>query len=433
MDFKGLKVNGQRLRATLEQMAGLGATPAGGVHRLALSDEDKTARDLFAQWLGELGVGITVDEMGNIFGLRPGRRPALEPVMIGSHLDTQPHGGRFDGVLGVLGGLEVLRTLNEYLLETARDLILVNWTNEEGSRFSPAMVGSGVWSGKLELAYAHGRQDGEGKSLGRELERIGYLGETPAARRPFAAYFEYHIEQGPILEREGFTIGAPEGIVGLTWGDVTIEGASNHTGTTPMDARQDALCAAAEMVLALNRLPDDLGLDMLATVGEIHNQPNSRNVIPGRAAFTIDMRAWNDQDAEAAWTEMQSRFEAIARKRGCALGCQKVWAVGRMPFEPRLVDMVETTARELGYPVKRMRSGAGHDAGYMSMIGPVAMIFVPSVDGRSHVEVENTSWADCEAGANVLLHCVLQSRLIARDRASRQPDQTACGAIIHAL
>jgi len=411
MDLKKLRVNGQRLRNAMEEMAKIGATPGGGVQRLALSDEDKNARDLFVRWLEEINLERTTDEMGNIFGRRPGKNADLSPIMSGSHIDSQPRGGRFDGILGVMGALEALRTIHENGVETERPIVIVDWTNEEGSRFAPAMVGSGVWAGKLDRDWVYARTDIREKRFGEELERIGYKGELPARKWSVHAYYEYHIEQGPILEKEGKTIGVPKGIVCLHWYDVYLEGTANQVGPTPMEGRNDALCAAAEMILKVNALPAKMGGNMVATVGEIQNEPNSRNIIPDRVHFTVDIRSWNDDLALRAWEDVKRDFEAIAKARGCPIRIEETWRVGHAPFDERLVKRVLDVAEALGYPSHPMVSGAGHDASYMSQIAPTAMIFVPSIGGRSHVEVEDTNWDDCEAGANVLLHCLLRSAL----------------------
>ena len=296
MDLKTLRINGQRLRSTLEEMAKIGATPGGGVQRLTLTDEDKQARDLFIKWLEELELEITIDEMGNIFGKRAGKNNDLPPVMSGSHIDSQPKGGRFDGILGVMGPLEVLRTLRENDIQTERPITIVDWTNEEGSRFAPAMVSSGVWAGALERDYAYGRTDINGLTFRDELERIGYRGKAPARKWPVHAYYEYHIEQGPMLEREGKKIGAPKGILCLHWYDIYLEGEANQVGPTPLAGRHDALCAAAEMILKVNQLPDKMGGNMVATVGEIQNHPNSRNIIPDKVHFTVDIRSWDGDE-----------------------------------------------------------------------------------------------------------------------------------------
>ena len=409
METATLRVNGARLRASLEEMAKIGATPAGGVQRLALSDEDKRARDLFVKWLKEIDFAVTIDEMGNIFGRRPGKNDSLAPVMSGSHIDSQPRGGRFDGILGVMGTLEVMRTIHENKVETERPLIIVDWTNEEGSRFAPAMISSGVWSGALERDYAYGRTDINGKKQGDELMRIGYKGPAPAKKRPTHAYYEYHIEQGPMLERLGKTIGAPKGILCLHWYDVYLTGEANQVGPTPMEGRHDALCAAAEMILSVNTLPDRVKGNMVATVGEIQNGPNSRNIIPDKVHFTVDIRSWDDEHAVRAWEILKKDFQEIAGRRGTPIRIDETWRVAHAPFNEKLVQRVLDTAKELGYSTHHMVSGAGHDASYMNQVCPTAMIFVPSIGGRSHVEVENTTWEDCEAGANVLLHCLLKT------------------------
>ena len=409
MDLKALRINGQRLRSTLEEMAKIGATPGGGVQRLTLSDEDKQARDLFVKWLEELELEITIDEMGNIFGKRAGKNNNLPPVMSGSHIDSQPKGGRFDGILGVMGPLETLRTLHENDIQTERPIVIVDWTNEEGSRFAPAMVSSGVWAGALKRDYAYGRTDINGLTFLDELERIGYRGKAPARKWPVHAYYEYHIEQGPMLEREGRRIGAPKGILCLHWYDIYLEGEANQVGPTPMEGRHDALCAAAEMILKVNHLPEKMGGNMVATVGEIQNYPNSRNIIPDKVHFTVDIRSWDDDHAVSAWEDVKTDFEAIARRRGCPIRIEETWRVEHSPFDEKLVQRVLKTADDLGYSSLHMVSGAGHDASYMNQIAPTAMIFVPSIGGRSHVEVEATTWEDCEAGGNVLLHCLIRS------------------------
>jgi N-carbamoyl-L-amino-acid hydrolase len=409
MDIKDLRINGKRLQHSLEEMAKIGATPDGGVQRLTLTVEDKTDRDLFVQWLKEIDLDVTIDEMGNIFGRRPGTNNDLPPVMSGSHIDSQPKGGRFDGILGVMGPLEVMRTLHENKIETTRPMVIVDWTNEEGSRFAPAMVASGVWSGALERDWAYQRTDINGKRFGDELARIGYKGDVPAHKWPVHAYYEYHIEQGPILEKEGKRIGAPKGILCLHWYDIYLEGEANQVGPTPMKGRHDALCAAAEMILRVNQLPHEMGGNMVATVGEIQNYPNSRNIIPDKVHFTVDIRSWDDDHAIKAWKHLRNECETIAHQRGCPIRIEETWRVEHSPFDESLVQRVLESADNLGYSGHYMVSGAGHDASYMNQVAPTAMIFVPSIGGRSHVEVENTTWEDCEAGANVLLHCLLRS------------------------
>ena len=409
MNLNALRVKGKRLQSTLEQMAEIGATPGGGVQRLTLSDEDQKARDLFVKWLKELDLQITIDEMGNIFGRSSGKNNDLAPVLSGSHIDSQPKGGRFDGILGVMGALEVMRTLHENKIKTERPFVIVDWTNEEGSRFAPAMVASGVWAGALKRDWVYDRTDISGKRFEDELIRIGYKGTVACKKFPVHCYYEYHIEQGPILEREGKKIGAPKGILCLHWYDVYLEGEANQVGPTPMEGRHDALCAAAEMILKVNALPDRMGGNLVATVGEIQNYPNSRNIIPDRVHFTVDIRSWDDNHALKAWELVRKDFEGIAARRGCPIKIEETWRVEHSPFDEKLVQRILKVADNLGYSRLHMVSGAGHDASYMNQVGPTAMIFVPSIGGRSHVEVENTTWEDCEAGANVLLQVVLQS------------------------
>jgi N-carbamoyl-L-amino-acid hydrolase len=411
MDPKSLRVNGKRLRSTLEEMAKIGATPDGGVQRLTLTDEDKQARDLFVKWLKEIDCEITIDEMGNIFGRRSGRNNALPPVMSGSHIDSQPKGGRFDGILGVMGTLEVLRTLHEHNVQTERTIVIVDWTNEEGSRFAPAMVASGVWAGALQRDWAYARRDITGKRFEDELIRIGYKGSVPCTKFPVHCYYELHIEQGPMLDRQKKRIGAPKGILCLHWYDVYLTGEANQVGPTPMEGRHDALVAAAEMIIHVNQLPSRMSGNMVATVGEIQNYPNSRNIIPDRVHFTVDIRSWDDDHALRAWDLLRGDFEAIAAKHGCPIRVEETWRVNHSPFDEKLVRRVLDVAAELGYSSMLWVSGAGHDASYMNQVSPTAMIFVPSIGGRSHVEVENTRWEDCEAGANVLLHCLQRAAM----------------------
>ena len=404
-----LRVNGKRLQHTLEEMAKIGATPNGGVQRLALSDEDKQARDLFVKWLKELELEVRIDELGNIFGKRQGLNNDLAPVMSGSHIDSQPKGGRFDGILGVMGPLEAIRTLNENNIQTNRPITIVAWTNEEGTRFAPAMMCSGVWANALDINWIYDRTDINGLRFEDELIRIGYKGKTRAKKSDVHAYYEYHIEQGPVLEKQGITIGAPKGIVCLHWYDIYLEGEANQVGPTPMEGRHDALCAAAQMILKVNELPERMNGNLVATVGEIQNEPNSRNIIPDKVHFTVDIRSWDDNLAIKAWDLVKKDFQQIAEQRGCPIRIEETWRVEHSPFDEKLVQNILDTADNLGYSSLHMVSGAGHDASYMNQIAPTAMIFVPSIGGRSHVEVEDTKWEDCEAGTNVLLHSILNS------------------------
>jgi N-carbamoyl-L-amino-acid hydrolase len=349
--------------------------------------------------------------MGNIFGRRPGRNTALPPVMSGSHIDSQPKGGRFDGILGVMGALEVMRTLHENKVQTERPMVIVDWTNEEGSRFAPAMVGSGVWAGALKLDWVYDRKDIAGKRLEDELARIGYKGAAPCRKFPVHCYYEFHIEQGPMLERQKKLIGAPKGILCLHWYDIYLNGEANQVGPTPMEGRHDALVATAEMILKVRELPGRMGGNMVATVGEIQNYPNSRNIIPDRVHFTVDIRSWDDELALRAWDLLRKDFEDIAAGHGCPVKIEETWRVNHSPFDEKLVQRVLDVADELSYSSMLWVSGAGHDASYTNHVCPTAMIFVPSIGGRSHVEIENTRWEDCEAGCNVLLHCLLKGAM----------------------
>jgi N-carbamoyl-L-amino-acid hydrolase len=389
MGISDLRVNGGRLRATIEELARIGGTAGGGMHRLALTDEDRQARDLFVQWLKDLGLEITIDEMGNIFGKRKGKNPHLPRVLSGSHLDTQPKGGRFDGILGVTGALEALRTIHENRIDTERAIAIVDWTDEEGTRFAPAMLGSGVWAGHFDRDWAYSRADLGGKSFGEALQAIGYKGKTPARKWPVHAYYEFHIEQGPVLEKVGKRIGVPKGILGITWLDVSVEGQANQAGPTPMNARKDALVAAAEMILKVNDLPSSRGGDLVATVGEIQNFPNSRNIIPDRVRFTVDIRSWDDFSKNQAAEAIQKEFSQIGQKRGCPVRIEVIWDIPHTEFDSNLAGRVEKAASRLGYSNHPMVSGAGHDAAYVCRVAPTAMIFVPSIGGRSHVEVES--------------------------------------------
>ncbi|MCF8068709.1 MAG: Zn-dependent hydrolase [Desulfobacterales bacterium] len=409
MDVANLRINGNRLQQSLEEMAKIGATSRGGVTRLALSDEDKQARDLFVKWLKEIDCEITIDDMGSIFGTLPGSENNLPSVMSGSHIDSQPRGGRFDGILGVMGALEILRTIRENNIQINRPVTAVAWTNEEGTRFSPAMIASGVWAGSLKKDYAYNRTDPDGKRFEGELIRIGYKGPSPAKRWPVHAYYEYHIEQGPVLESKNRIIGVPKGIVNLNWYDIYIEGESNQAGPTPMVNRHDSLVAASEMIIAANEIPNKFGGDLVTTVGRIDNEPNSVNIIPGQTHFTFDIRSWNDGLTQRALDNLLPLFKDIADKRGCIVRIEETWRVKHSPFDPKLVRIVNDSAIKLGFDPLEMTSGAGHDAAYINQVAPTAMIFVPSIGGRSHVEIENTTWEDCKAGADVLLQCMLQS------------------------
>ncbi len=407
MTRRDLRIDGARLWSRLMEMAQIGATPLGGCNRQALTDLDRQGRDLFVRWATEMGCAIEVDEIGNIFARRAGADADAPPVLAGSHLDTQATGGKFDGVYGVLAGLEVLRTLEDHRIGTRRPLEVAVWTNEEGCRFAPAMLGSGVVSGDYDLAFAYSRTDKDGLSLGEELRRIGYLGRRAAAARPYAAMFEAHIEQGPILESSGDTIGVVTGIQGAYWFDVTLTGVPAHAGPTPMEMRRDPWRAATGIIQGVLALADEQAPWGRATIGDVSASPGSRNTVPGRLTFTVDLRHPQSDVLET----MVARFrEYVAVHAAAAQIDAHVETVWRMPptsFDADLVGHVDNAARALGYRARRMVSGAGHDSLHTAKFAPTAMIFVPCAGGLSHNEAEAATPSDLETGANVLLHAML--------------------------
>jgi N-carbamoyl-L-amino-acid hydrolase len=408
--MRNLTVNGERLWASLMELAQIGATEKGGVCRLAASDLDGAARRLFIGWCEAAGCSVTVDRIGNIFARRPGRNPNLPPVMTGSHLDTQPTGGRFDGAYGVMAGLEIVRTLNDLGYETEAPVEIVAWTNEEGSRFSPAMVGSGVFAGVFDLGYALGRPDNvSGVPLGGELERIGFAGPEAVGGRPVAAYFEAHIEQGPILEAAGLPVGIVTGAQGQRWYEITVTGQEAHAGPTPMPRRRDALVGAARMIDAVNRIGHAHAPYACATVGFVQVSPNSRNTIPGRVVFTVDFRHPDDEVLTAMDRELREACAAAAATQSLETAVEEFWYFPPTPFEPLLVGAVREAAAAQGYPHQDIVSGAGHDAVYMARVAPTAMIFVPCVGGISHNEIEDAKPDDLTAGCNVLLNALLET------------------------
>ena len=404
-----LRIDGDRLWASLMEMARIGATPKGGVCRLALTDLDRQGRDLLIAWAKAIGCTATVDRVGNVFVRREGKRPDLPAVATGSHLDTQPTGGRFDGVYGVLAGLEVLRTLHDARIETDRALEVVVWTNEEGSRFSPAMMGSGAYAGVFPLDEVEGKTDVDGKRFDAELAAIGYRGEAPVGGRNIGAYFEAHIEQGPILEAEAKTIGVVTGAQGQRWYEITVVGQEAHAGPTPMKRRKDALVGAARMIDAVNRIGLDHQPSACATVGFLQNFPNSRNTIPGRVFFTVDFRHPDDARLSSMDRALKAACAEIAVAAGLDVEIKDFWYFPPTPFAPHLVDRVREGAKAFGYPAMEIVSGAGHDAVYMARVCPTAMIFVPCADGISHNEIEDAKPADLTAGCNVLLRAMLEA------------------------
>jgi len=408
MNVKNLKVNGDRLWDSLMEMAQIGPGVAGGNCRLALSDFDREGRDLFVRWCKDAGCSIAVDKMGNIFARRPGKNPELAPVTTGSHLDTQPTGGKFDGVFGVLAGLEVIRTLNDNNIETEAPVEVAVWTNEEGSRFAPAMVASGVFAGVFDLDYGHSRKDVDGKSIGEELKRIGYLGDETPGAHPIRAFFEAHIEQGPILEAEKKTIGVVTGAQGQRWFELTLTGSESHAGTTPMNRRRDALVAAAKLVQAVNEIALAHPPHAVSTVGMMQVSPNSRNTIPGSVFLTIDLRHPDDHTLSAMEAELRQACDAICGPAKIAADLQMIWYSPPIVFNKDCVGAVKSAATTAGYDNMEIISGAGHDACYISRVAPTAMIFVPCEDGVSHNESETATPEDLAAGCNVLLYAMLE-------------------------
>ena len=397
-----MRINRKRLEESMEALGRIGETPRGGLTRLALSDEDRHGRDLLVGWMRGAGLALSVDQMGNIFGLRPGTE-ALPPVFMGSHADSVPTGGKYDGQLGVLCALEAIRSLDDEGRRTRHPVGMIIFTNEEGARFQPAMVGSGVMAGKIPLEDAYNARDRDGKRLGDELERIGYIGPEPCIPRPMRAYLELHIEQGPILEEEQVPVGVVEGIVAISWSRLTLHGVQDHAGPTPMRMRHDALVAAAEVVSGVREIPRHIRGNMVATVGRLDVTPNIPNAIPGRVTMSIDLRDPDEHNLSRAVGMVDRLVKAEARREGVTYELEHYWRVPRTAFDAEVVNTVERAAKSLGCGHRRILSGAGHDAQYMAAIAPTGMIFVPSRAGRSHCEEELTPMDDVEHGANTLL------------------------------
>jgi beta-ureidopropionase / N-carbamoyl-L-amino-acid hydrolase len=401
------RLSPSHLLGNLETLAAIGAIEGGGCARLALSDEDKAGRDLVAGWMKALGLAVTVDAIGNVVGLRAGREQGA-PVMTGSHIDTVRTGGRYDGNYGVLAGLEVVRALNEAGITTRRPIAVAFFTNEEGARFQPDMMGSLVYAGGLGLNEAYSACDKDGLAVGDELRRIGYLGTAaPGAVRPHA-FVELHIEQGPILDEEKVQIGVVESVQGISWTEYTVTGVSNHAGTTPMRLRRDAGYLASSVNLFARALAWEMGGDQVATVGEMAFRPNLINVVANRAVFTVDLRNTDEAKLEAAEAKVASHIAEVAAAEKVEVEARVLARFEPVIFDAGLVDRVEHHARALGRTTRRMPSGAGHDAQMMQRLCPTAMIFVPSVAGLSHNVKEHTEAADLVAGAEVLLNLMLE-------------------------
>ena len=406
--MKNLSINSDRLWGSLMEMAMIGATKKGGNCRLALSDSDKDARDLFVSWCKKAGCLISVDAIGNIFARRPGKNASLSAIMAGSHLDTQPTGGRFDGVLGVLSALEVVQTLNDQNISTDVPIDIVCWTNEEGSRFAPSMMGSGVHAGVFNLESIKGTTDAHGILLGTELERIGYAGSDVPGSRKTSAYFELHIEQGPILEKEKKTIGIVTGAQGQKWLEVKITGIESHAGPTPMDQRCDALVGASKVILEVNKIGNHFSPDACTTVGLISAYPNSRNVIPGYVFLTVDLRHPRDKTLCKMDMMLKDFCSSLAIKDNLQIEVNDLVHFPSVSFDTSCIAAIRDGAKAHNFSHRDIVSGAGHDAVYMAKITQTGMIFIPCKDGISHNEIESATYEDCAAGCNVLFHAVLQ-------------------------
>jgi N-carbamoyl-L-amino-acid hydrolase len=402
-----LQIDSTRLWGTIHETAKFGATPKGGVRRLTLGPEDKQVRDWFRRECEAAGLEVHVDTLGSMFALRKGRDMSKPPIGLGSHLDTQPTGGKFDGVLGTLAALEVVRTLNDAGIETELPICIVNWTNEEGSRFAPAMMASAAYVGDFTTEDILSRKDAAGVTVAEALDAIGYRGDRPVGFQKFSGFIELHIEQGPILEAEGKTIGVVDSGQGVLWYDGKITGFESHAGSTPMPLRRDALATLSEIVLAMETTARQHGPKAVGTIGEAVIANPSRNVIPGEIAFTVDCRSADEAIMDALDSGLRAAIKEISTRRKVDVKLDLVWRKAPTHFDPKLVNAVEDAAKKLGFSYRRITSGAGHDACNLNTRIPAAMVFVPCKDGVSHNELEDATQADCSAGANVLMHTVL--------------------------
>jgi beta-ureidopropionase / N-carbamoyl-L-amino-acid hydrolase len=408
-----LRVNGARLWDSLMEMARIGPGVRGGNNRQTLTDSDREGRLLFKSWCDAAGLAVGIDTMGTMFARRAGADPDALPVMVGSHLDTQPTGGKFDGVLGVLGALELVRTLNDLGIRTRRPIEVVNWTNEEGTRFAPAMLASGVFAGVYTQDWAYARADAEGKTVGAELERVGFKGDEPVGARKVHAYYELHIEQGPILEDERIDIGVVTQGQGLKWLQVTLIGKEAHTGSTPMPKRVNAGLGAARVTELVDQIAWSHAPLAVGAIGQMTVYPNSRNIIPGRVVFTVDFRHPTREIIADMEARLRAGVEKVAGEMGLEWQIEEVGGFDPVTFDPTLLARVRSAAGRLGYSHRDIVSGAGHDACWINRIAPAAMIFCPCVDGLSHNEDETITPEWATAGTDVLLHAVLETAEIA--------------------
>jgi N-carbamoyl-L-amino-acid hydrolase len=404
---KTLQINGDRLWQRLNDMAAIGATPKGGVCRLALTETDRAGRDLFVSWCKQAGCSVSVDQIGNIFARRPGRKNELPPVLTGSHLDSQPTGGRFDGTYGVLAGLEVIETLNDQRIETDAPLEIVVWTNEEGARFNPALTGSGVYAGEFDLHQTLKISDRDGLELGAALARIGYAGPYPATAKPIKAALEAHIEQGPILEKTRTSIGIVTGVQGMKWCVLTITGAEVHAGPTPMEDRRDPVLGLTRILDRLYKLISSTDPSARITIGQIETTPGVVNTVPGQVRASIDIRHPDQGTLEGLFRTLNDIVAAECTSIGLNWQVEETWNSPALSFAPECINAVRQAACTLNYPMMEIVSGAGHDAVYLSRVAPTGMIFIPCEKGISHNEAENISKTDAISGCNVLLHALL--------------------------
>ncbi|PQM54888.1 MAG: Zn-dependent hydrolase [Rhodobacteraceae bacterium] len=404
-----LKINGERLWESIMEMAKIGPGVAGGNNRQTLTDEDAAGRALFQQWCDDANLSMGIDKMGTMFARREGTDPSALPVYVGSHLDTQPTGGKYDGVLGVLGGLELIRTLNDMGIKTKHPIILVNWTNEEGTRFAPPMMASGVFAGVHTLDWAYSRVDAEGKTFGDEIKRIGWVGDEEVGQRKMKAFYELHIEQGPILEAEGKDIGIVARGQGLNWLQVTLTGRESHTGSTPMPMRRNAGLGMAKITTLVHEIAMSHQPEAVGAVGHCDVYPNSRNIIPGKAIFTIDFRSPSFETQEDMEKRLREGASVICEDLDLQLEIEKVGHFDPVTFDEECVSTIRRAADRLGYSHRDIISGAGHDACWINKMAPTAMVMCPCVDGLSHNEAEDISQGWAVAGSNVLFHAVLET------------------------
>lgn len=404
-----MRINADRLWNSLMEMAQIGPGVAGGNNRQTLTDDDAKGRALFKKWCEAAGCVMGLDTMGNMFARFEGTDPDALPVYVGSHLDTQPTGGKYDGVLGVLGGLEILRSLNDLNVKTKHPIVVTNWTNEEGTRFAPAMLASGVFAGMHTEEWAYARKDADGLTFGDELVRIGWRGDEPVGERKMHAFFELHIEQGPILEAEGIEVGVVTHGQGLSWTQVTVTGNDAHTGSTPMPMRRNAGLGMARMLELVNEIAWSHKPDAVGAAGHIDVFPNSRNVIPGKVIFTVDFRSPELAVIEDMEIRFKSGAQKIADDMGLVVDFEKVGGFDPVKFDQGCVTAVRSAAERLGYTHRNLVSGAGHDACWINRMAPTAMVMCPCVDGLSHNEAEEISKEWAAAGADVLMHAVLET------------------------